>query len=139
MLPQDLLMNCKERPGKNVSFFICLSPTVAWLLYKKKGLAIFLVKDGEINFKEITSRNNLLLCSSGHGLSIPLLYLFFFLVMTSRVFCSPVSQRYLKSAVCFSAFYLLWVVKEVRISQGKLVLSLFQCQHLSLCFWQCRV
>lgn len=33
-------MNCKENSGKeNVSFFICISPTVAWLLYKKKGLA----------------------------------------------------------------------------------------------------
>lgn len=44
----------------------------------KKDLLIFLVRDGEMDFKEITGRNNnLLLCSKGHGLSNLLLYLFF--------------------------------------------------------------
>ena len=52
--------------------------------------------------------------------------------MTSHIFCSPVSQRYLKCAVCFSVFYLLCVVKEVRISQGKLVLSFSVSTSFSL-------
>ena len=45
---------------------------------RKKDLLIFLVRDGEMDFKEITSRSNLLLCSKGHGLSTLLLYLFIF-------------------------------------------------------------
>ena len=134
MLPQDLLMNCKDQERRMFHSSFVSVPLRLYCYIRKKDLLIFLVRDREIDFKEITSRNNLLLCSNGHGLSISLLNLFFFLVITSHIFCSPVSQRCLKRAACFSVFYLLWVVKEVRISQGKLVLSLFQCQLLSLCF-----